>query len=116
MISLGGPTRIPASRIRVEHWVVAQRQGQAAARNILGLETVRCRALLLERPLRSVDPLRGPRGAVGRCRVDGDVDSGDCAVRYMLAGRAIATATVGRDLESLRFEAASERMESARLL
>ena len=103
--------------IRVEHWVVAQRQGQAAARNILGArEPFDAVPFFWSAHYDLSIRYAGHAERWDAIDVDGDVDSKDCTVRYMLKGRAIAAATVGRDIESLRFEAASERMESARLL
>ena len=44
-----------------------------------------------------------------RIDIDGSLDDHDAAVRYLLAGRTIAVATVFRDLFSLQTEAAMEQ-------
>jgi NADPH-dependent 2,4-dienoyl-CoA reductase/sulfur reductase-like enzyme len=92
-------------RIRVEHWVVAQRQGQAAARGILGIgggfDAV---------PFFWSQHYDVPINYVGHAEqwdsieVDGDIAGRDCAVRYRLGRRLLATATVYRDPESLQVE------------
>jgi NADPH-dependent 2,4-dienoyl-CoA reductase/sulfur reductase-like enzyme/nitrite reductase/ring-hydroxylating ferredoxin subunit len=99
--------------IRVEHWVVAQRQGLAAARSILGLRE-RFDAVPFfwsahyDLTIRYV----GHAERWDATEIDGDVDAMDCTVRYMLGGRAHAAATIGRDLEGLRFEAEIEQRGS----
>jgi 3-phenylpropionate/trans-cinnamate dioxygenase ferredoxin reductase subunit len=95
--------------IRVEHWVVAQRQGQAAARNMLGLGQ-RFDAV----PFFWSQHYDVPINYVGyaeqwdRVQVDGDIDARDCAIRYLRGERTLAVATIYRDRESLESEVAME--------
>ena len=97
-------------KIRVEHWVVAERQGQAAALNMLG-----ARAKFDAVPFFWSQHYDVPINYVGHAEgwdniaVEGDIAARDCVVRYMRNGRALATASIYRDVESLRVEAAMER-------
>lgn len=103
-------------RIRVEHWAVAQRQGQTAARNMLGKREPYADVPFFwtqhwDMPIAYV----GYAAAWDTARVDGDPDALDCAVTYVRNGRALAFATIGRDAASLRAEAEMQRAIAAEL-
>jgi NADPH-dependent 2,4-dienoyl-CoA reductase/sulfur reductase-like enzyme/nitrite reductase/ring-hydroxylating ferredoxin subunit len=95
--------------IRVEHWVVAERQGQAAARNMLGQ-----RKAFDDVPFFWSQHYDIPINYVGHAEkwdeiaVEGSIAGKDCVVRYRRGGRVLAVASIYRDLDSLRAEVAME--------
>jgi apoptosis-inducing factor 3 len=106
------PDAYSGQRIRVEHWVVAQRQGQVAARNVLGARERFDYAPFFWSAHYDVsinyvghaEPLDG-------VRVDGDANKHDVAVRLMRGGETAALATIFRDQESLEEELREEGRE-----
>ncbi len=107
------PDPYSGERLRIEHWVVAECQGQVAARNMLG----RAERFALP-PFFWSQHYDIPINYVGhaaqwdKLTVEGDIDSHDAVVRFQDGGRTLAVATVFRDKESLEAEAAMERGES----
>jgi NADPH-dependent 2,4-dienoyl-CoA reductase/sulfur reductase-like enzyme len=96
--------------IRVEHWVVAERQGQAAALNMLGT-----RKAYDAVPFFWSQHYDVPINYVGHAEkwddlvVEGDIAGKDGLVRMRRAGRTLAVASVFRDSESLEAEVSLER-------
>jgi NADPH-dependent 2,4-dienoyl-CoA reductase/sulfur reductase-like enzyme/nitrite reductase/ring-hydroxylating ferredoxin subunit len=104
------PDRHTDERIRVEHWVVAERQGQTAATNMLGLKE-RFDAV----PFFWSQHYDVPINYIGHAErwdtitVEGDVKAKDCLLRYQRNGRLLAVASIYRDLDSLKAELAMEQ-------
>ena len=98
------------SRIRVEHWVVAQRQGQTAALNMLG-----ARKRFDDIPFFWSAHYDATINYVGHAerwddvRVEGSIDDMDCMVTYRAAGKTLAAASMGRDRDSLEAELRMEQ-------
>jgi NADPH-dependent 2,4-dienoyl-CoA reductase/sulfur reductase-like enzyme/nitrite reductase/ring-hydroxylating ferredoxin subunit len=104
------PNRLTGECIRVEHWVVAQRQGQTVARNMLG-QRRRFEAVpfFWSQHYDISIAYVGHAERWDRVDVNGDPAAYDCTATFWREGRKLATASVGRDLDSLRAEAAFEQ-------
>ena len=96
-----------SGRIRVEHWVVAQRQGQTAARNMLGAnESFTLTPFFWSRHYDLAINYVGRSSPGDKRDVDGDPVKHDCTVRYMTSPDVMsAQADVNRDQSSLLAEA-----------
>jgi NADPH-dependent 2,4-dienoyl-CoA reductase/sulfur reductase-like enzyme len=107
------PELVSGEEARIEHWVVAERQGQSVARSMLGIG----------RPFREApffwsqhyDVAISYVGHASRwdsCDLRGDLDKHNASAVYRQAGRIMAVATIGRDFLSLEVEAAMEGGEA----
>ena len=96
--------------IRVEHWVVAERPGQTAALNMLGLRA-RFAAVPFFWSQHYDVPINyiGHAGRWDSLDVEGDIRGRDCLVRYRRDGRVLAVASIYRDVENLKAEVEMER-------
>jgi 3-phenylpropionate/trans-cinnamate dioxygenase ferredoxin reductase subunit len=114
VFAAGDAARFPDPRsselIRIEHWVVAERMGQVAARNLL-----RARQRFTSAPFfwsQHYDAVIAYVGHAARwddAVLDGDPAALDCSVAYLRGGARMALATIFRDVQSLQAELEWER-------
>ena len=92
--------------LRIEHWVVAERQGQVAAANMLGL-----REPFEDVPFFWTHHFDLDVRYIGHAekwdevRIDGSVAARDCTARFFRGGHLLAAASIGRDRENLEIGA-----------
>jgi NADPH-dependent 2,4-dienoyl-CoA reductase/sulfur reductase-like enzyme len=104
------PDRHSGAPTRVEHWVVAERQGQTAARNVLGARERFDQVPFFWSAHYDVSiNYVGHAERWDRTDVDGAAKDRDVAVRFVEGNRVRAVATIFRDKESLDAEIAMER-------
>jgi NADPH-dependent 2,4-dienoyl-CoA reductase/sulfur reductase-like enzyme/nitrite reductase/ring-hydroxylating ferredoxin subunit len=95
--------------IRVEHWVVAERQGQTAALNMLGgREKFDAVPFFWSQHYDVPINYVGHAEAWDELAIEGEIATRDCVLRYKRNGRVLAVASIYRDADSLMAEAAME--------
>jgi NADPH-dependent 2,4-dienoyl-CoA reductase/sulfur reductase-like enzyme/nitrite reductase/ring-hydroxylating ferredoxin subunit len=107
------PDPYGGGRLRIEHWVVAERQGQAVARNMLGRgERYTWPPFFWSQHYDvSVDYV-GHATQWDKIDIDGDIAGHDVTLRYRKGGRTLAVATIFRGQASLAAEAAMQSGQS----
>jgi NADPH-dependent 2,4-dienoyl-CoA reductase/sulfur reductase-like enzyme/nitrite reductase/ring-hydroxylating ferredoxin subunit len=108
------PDRLTGEMLRIEHWVVAERQGQTAARNMLGARE-RFDAVPFFWSQQHDLQLNyvGHAAHWDRVEIDGSLAAKDCTVTYRQSGRKLAVLTIGRDCDSLAAEIELEKTIAA---
>jgi apoptosis-inducing factor 3 len=96
--------------LRIEHWVVAERQGQTAALNMLGGRQ-KFAAVPFFWSMHYDVPIiySGHAEKWDELTIEGDVSGKDCLLRYKRKGRVLAVASINRDFENLKAELAMEQ-------
>lgn len=102
--------------IRVEHWVVAQRQGQAAARNMLGArEPFTAAPFFWSKHYDLSIRYSGHAEEWDEIAIDGSLEQRTFSAAFRRNGRTLAVASGRRDRQNLEAAAALERGDEAAL-
>jgi len=110
------PEHVSGEAARIEHWVVAERQGQAVARSMLGIGgPFRDTPFFWSQHYDVTIAYVGHASSWGTCEVRGNLEKHDACAIYRRDGKTIAVAAIGRDLLTLKAEAAMERGDTAAL-
>jgi len=97
-------------KIRIEHWVVAERQGQTAARNMLGLrQRFDAVPFFWSAHYDVTISYVGHASRWDRIEMAGSLSRRDCRAEFIRDGKILAVATIGRDRESLEAERVMEQ-------
>lgn len=110
------PSEVSGERVRIEHWVVAQRMGQVAAANMMG-----AKKRYSEIPFFWSQQFDVTLNYVGHAtsfthtRIYGRLAERDCAVAYLDKDTVKAVLTIGRDSQNLEIERALENKDQIAL-
>jgi apoptosis-inducing factor 3 len=113
VFAVGDAARWPDPRggglVRIEHWVLAQRQGQAVARTIVGERTPFTDVPFFWSQHHDISiNYVGHAERWETIEIDGSLEQHDGIVRYRVGGRVLAVASIFRDRENLEAELAME--------
>jgi NADPH-dependent 2,4-dienoyl-CoA reductase/sulfur reductase-like enzyme/nitrite reductase/ring-hydroxylating ferredoxin subunit len=104
------PDKLTGENIRVEHWTVAERQGQIAAKNMLGAkQTFDVVPFFWSQHYDQTISYIGHAASWNRLEISGDPITGSCAVTYYNNDKKLAVATLGRDIQNLCAEISFEK-------
>jgi NADPH-dependent 2,4-dienoyl-CoA reductase/sulfur reductase-like enzyme/nitrite reductase/ring-hydroxylating ferredoxin subunit len=110
------PEPVSGEPARIEHWVVAERQGQSAARSMLGLGgAFHDVPFFWSQHYDVTISYVGHASSWDSCEVKGELEKHDACAIYRRSGKTIAVATIGRDRLSLLAEAALEKGDAEAL-